>query len=410
MAVSQEKVQQVRADFPIFEREVRNGKPLCYLDSGATTLKPKVVCDRVQEHYLKEASNVHRGVHFLSEFGTVAFEEARLKVQKLINAEEDLQCLFTSGTTASINLVAQSYGRTFLEAGDEIIVTEMEHHSNIVPWQMLCEEKGCVLKVIPMNDKGELIIEEYEKLLSEKTKFVSCIYVSNSLGTINPVETIIEKAHAVGAKVLIDAAQAVAHMPVDVQKLDCDFLVFSGHKLFGPTGVGVLYGKKDLLEAMPPVTGGGDMIETVSFDGTTYAGLPSKFEAGTPHIAGVIGLGTAIDYVLDLGWDFIHDWEEELLQYGTEKLGAIEGLNIVGTADNKASVISFTIDGIHPHDIGTMVDQDGIAIRTGHHCTQPIMKHFDVVATARASFSIYNTKEDIDLLVHSIELMKEMFM
>ena len=408
MSELETKMAQVRKDFPILERQIR-GKQLCYLDNAATTLKPKSVVDRLDEHYLMEASNVHRGLHYLSEYGTACFEDTRRKVQAFINAPEDAQCLFTSGTTASINLVAQSYGRAFLKEGDEIIVSAMEHHSNIVPWQMLCEEKGCVLKVIPMNAKGELIIEEYEKLLSEKTKFVSCIYVSNSLGTINPIKEIIDKAHAVGAKVLVDGAQAIAHMPIDVQELDCDFLVFSGHKMFAPTGVGVLYGKKDLLEAMPPVTGGGDMIETVSFDGTTYAGLPSKFEAGTPHIAGVIGLGTAIDYINELGWEFIHDWEDELLAYGTEKIGAIEGLKIIGTAENKAAVISFEIDGIHPHDIGTMVDQDGIAIRTGHHCTQPVMKHFNVPATARASFSIYNTKEDIDLLVHSIELMKEMF-
>ena len=409
MTEIEKQIEKYRQDFPILERTVRSDKKLCYLDSAATTLKPQVVCDRISEHYLMEASNVHRGLHYLSEYGTQCFEETRRKVQKFINAPDDAQCIFTSGTTASTNLVAQSYGKAFLKEGDEIVVTAMEHHSNIVPWQMLCESNGCVLKVLPMNDKGELIVEEIDKVITEKTKFVSCVYVSNSLGTINPVRTIIAKAKSVGAKTLLDSAQAIAHMPVDVQELDCDFLAFSGHKMFGPTGIGVLYGKRDVLDAMPPVTGGGDMIESVTFEKTTYAEIPAKFEAGTPHIAGVIGLGAAIDYINQLDWDLLQKWEDELLAYGTEQLSKIQGLKFIGQADHKASVLAFIIDGLHPHDLGTMLDQDGIAIRTGHHCTQPVMDFFQVNATSRASLAFYNNKEDIDRLVQSIQLTQEMF-
>lgn len=400
--------KQIIEDFPILGREV-HGKRLAYLDNAATTLKPQSVVDRLAQHYLMETSNIHRGVHHLSEMATRDFEASREKVREFINAKETAEIIFTSGTTESINLITQSFGRSQFKAGDEILITGMEHHSNIVPWQMLCEETGAVLKVVPLNDKGEIIYEEFEKLLTEKTKFLSVVYISNALGTINPVREMIAAAKKFDVPVLIDAAQTVAHTAIDVQELDCDFMAFSGHKMFGPTGVGVLYGKKDRLEALPPWKGGGDMILSVTFEKTIYNKLPARLEAGTPNIAGVIGLGAAIDYINGIGWDFIEQTEESLLQYGTEVLSNIDGLRIIGTAEKKAGVISFWMDDVHPHDIGTLLDHEGVAIRTGHHCAQPVMKHFGIPATARASFSIYNTKEDFDQLAAAIVKIKEMF-
>ena len=400
--------KQIIEDFPILGREV-HGKRLAYLDNAATTLKPQSVVNRLAQHYLMETSNIHRGVHHLSEMATRDFEASREKVREFINAKETAEIVFTSGTTESINLITQSFGRSQFKAGDEILITGMEHHSNIVPWQMLCEETGAVLKVVPLNDKGEIIYEEFEKLLTEKTKFLSVVYISNALGTINPVREMISAAKKFDVPVLIDAAQTVAHTAIDVQELDCDFMAFSGHKMFGPTGVGVLYGKKDRLEALPPWKGGGDMILSVTFEKTIYNKLPARLEAGTPNIAGVIGLGAAIDYINGIGWDFIEQTEESLLKYGTEVLSNIDGLRIIGTAEKKAGVISFWMDDVHPHDIGTLLDHEGVAIRTGHHCAQPVMKHFGIPATARASFSIYNTKEDFDQLAAAIVKIKEMF-
>lgn len=400
--------KQIIEDFPILGREV-HGKRLAYLDNAATTLKPQSVVDRLAQHYLMETSNIHRGVHHLSEMATRDFEASREKVREFINARETAEIIFTSGTTESINLITQSFGRSQFKEGDEILITGMEHHSNIVPWQMLCEETGAVLKVVPLNDKGEIIYEEFEKLLTEKTKFLSIVFISNALGTINPVREMIAAAKKFDVPVLIDAAQTVAHTAIDVQELDCDFMAFSGHKMFGPTGVGVLYGKKDRLEALPPWKGGGDMILSVTFEKTIYNKLPARLEAGTPNIAGVIGLGAAIDYINDIGWDFIEQTEESLLRYGTEILSNIDGLKIIGTAKKKAGVISFWMDDVHPHDIGTLLDHEGVAIRTGHHCAQPVMKHFGIPATARASFSIYNTKEDFDQLAAAIVKIKEMF-
>ncbi|MCL4116169.1 UNVERIFIED_CONTAM: hypothetical protein GTU68_056014, partial [Idotea baltica] len=402
-------IEKVRADFPILKRTV-NGKPLVYFDNAATSQKPQRVIDAINHYYADINSNVHRGVHTLSQTATDAYEEARRVVQRFVNAKSDVEINFTKGTTESINLVAHGFGRKFINEGDEIIISSLEHHSNIVPWQMICEERGAILKVIPINEKGEIIFEEYLKLLSEKTKLVSIVYISNSLGTINPVEQIIEAAHNIGAKVFLDAAQAVPHQKVDVQKLDCDFLAFSGHKLFGPTGTGVLYGKQEILEAMLPYQGGGEMIKDVSFEKTTYNELPFKFEAGTPNIAGGIVLAEAINYVNDLGWENVAAHEQELLEYGTEKLSAIEGLRIIGTADKKASVISFVIEGTHPYDLGVILDKMGIAVRTGHHCCQPLMGIFNIEGTARASFSFYNTKEEIDLLVDGINRAKRMLL
>ena len=401
-------VHKIRKDFPNLNTTV-HGKPLIYLDNAATTFKPASVIEAVENYYQSGCSNVHRGVHYLSEKATAQFEETRRKVKNFINARQAAEIIFTRGTTDSINIVAQSYGRTFLKPGDEIIISHMEHHSNIVPWQMLCEEKGCVLKVIPINDDGELVWEKFEKLLTSKIKLISIVYVSNSLGTINPVKKIIQAAHRLKIPVLIDAAQAVNHLKVDVQDLNCDFLVFSGHKLFGPTGVGVLYGKSELLNQMPPAQGGGDMIASVTFEKTTYNVLPHKFEAGTPPIAGVIGLGSAIDYVEKIGLQNIFAYEKELLEYGTKALHAISDLRIIGTAKEKTAVLSFVLPNIHPHDLGTLVDEDGIAIRTGHHCTMPIMQRFGVPATARASLAFYNTKEEIDKLVGAIKRAKEVF-
>jgi cysteine desulfurase/selenocysteine lyase len=400
--------QKYRKDFPNLKVKVR-GKSLVYLDNAATTFKPLSVIAAVEAHYKKETSNIHRGVHYLSEKATAAYESARERVARFINANETKEIIFTRGTTESINLVAASYGRAFLKSGDEIIITEMEHHSNIVPWQILCEEKKCTLKIAPINDHGELILEEFKKLISPKTKFISLVYISNSLGTINPVKEIITLAHQQNIPVLLDVAQSVNHIPIDVQELDCDFLAFSGHKLFGPTGIGVLYGKEKLLEKMPPYQGGGDMIASVTFEKTTYNVLPYKFEAGTPHVAGVIGLGAAIDYVQSVGLENIKAYEYSLLEYGTSALKKIPGLRLIGTAKNKAAILAFTLPGIHPHDVGTLVDQEGVAIRTGHHCTQPLMKHFGVAATSRASLAFYNTSDELDRLVSALKKAMKVF-
>jgi len=401
MAEQTKKIEEIRAQFPILERMV-NGKPLIYFDNGATTQKPKSVIQRVSDYYSNENANIHRGVHFLSQQATTDYEAAREKIQHYIGAEFSHEVLFTKGTTDSINLVAFSFGE-LLQKGDEIIVSAMEHHSNIVPWQMLCERKGCVLKVIPMSKKGELDYAVFESFLSSKTKLLSITHISNALGTINPVEKMISAAHQVGAKVLIDGAQSIQHIKVDVQALDCDFYAFSGHKLFGPTGVGVLYGKEAILNEMPPYQGGGDMISEVSFEKTTYNTLPHKFEAGTPNIAGGIGLGAAFDFLASLDMKTVEQHEQELLEYATQKLKEIEGLRIYGEADQKTSVISFLIDGTHPYDVGTLLDKMGVAVRTGHHCTQPIMDFYKIPGTIRASFALYNTKDEIDIFVKALQ-------
>ncbi len=401
-------VERIRADFPVLHQTV-NGKPLIYLDNSASSQVPQVVVDRGSVYLEQEHSNIHRGVHYLSQKATTAYEGAREKVKRFINARESRECIFVRGATEGINLVMYGYGRKFIGEGDEIVISSMEHHANIVPWQMLCEEKGARLRVIPMNDAGELQLDEYDGLLNERTKFVSLIHVSNALGTINPVKEMIAQAHKYGVPVLIDGAQAAPHMPVDVQDLDADFYVFSGHKMYAPTGSGIVYGKAELLEKMNPFQGGGDMIKTVTFEKTTYADLPNKLEAGTPAIASQIGLGAAIDYLNSIGREQAAVYEAELLRYATERVSAIEGVRIIGTAKNKASVLSFVIDDIHPHDIGTILDQEGIAVRAGHHCAQPVMQRFNVPATARASFAFYNTKEEIDVLAHTIERVIEIF-
>ncbi|WKK57222.1 aminotransferase class V-fold PLP-dependent enzyme [Sphingobacterium sp. BN32] len=395
-------IQKIREDFPILKRQV-NGKPLIYLDNGATTQKPKQVIDAIMSYYTDMNSNVHRGVHYLSQISTDAFEVTRRKLQEFIHAAHDYEVIITKGTTDSINLVATCYGREFVHAGDEIIVSAMEHHSNIVPWQMLCEERGATLKVIPMNEEGELDMEAYKALLNAKTKLVSVNYVSNALGTINPVREIIQLAHAQGVPVLLDAAQAVQHIKIDVQELDVDFLAFSGHKMYGPTGVGVLYGKEEWLNKIPPYQGGGDMIKDVTFEKTTYNELPFKFEAGTPNIEAGIALNAAIDYINDLGIDNIKAYEDELLAYATEQLSTVEGIRFIGTAKEKSSVISFVVDGTHPYDIGVILDKLGIAVRTGHHCAQPVMDQFHIPGTVRASLAVYNTKEEIDALVAGVK-------
>jgi cysteine desulfurase / selenocysteine lyase len=400
-------IQSIRNDFPILN-EVVNGKQLVYFDNAATTQKPRLVLDALSGYYEHYNANIHRGIHHLAEKATSAFEESRRRLQKFLNAPLAEEVIFTYGTTDSINLVAQTYGRKFIKEGDEIIITTMEHHSNIVPWQMLCEENGCVLRVIPINDDGELLMEEYEKMLSEKTKFVSVVHVSNALGTINPVKEIIAKAHAVGAKVLIDGAQASSHLKLDVQDVDCDFYSLSLHKIYGPTGMGILYGKKELLDAMPPYRGGGEMIKEVTFAKTTYNDLPYKFEAGTPNIADVVAAKFALDYVDILGKEHIAAHENELLQYATDALKQIDGLRIIGNAKEKVSVVSFVIDGIHHQDIGVILDQQGIAVRTGHHCTQPLMSRFNITGTTRASFAVYNTVEEIDLLIKGLSRVKKM--
>jgi len=394
-------IQKIRADFPILSQKV-NGKPLVYFDNGATSQKPKVVIEAISKYYEEINANIHRGVHTLSQLATDAYEVSRGKIQAHINAKFAHEVIFTSGTTHGINAVANGFA-SLLNSDDEVLVSALEHHSNIVPWQMLCEKTGATLKVIPMNENGELILSEYEKLLSNKTKIVTVNHISNALGTINPIEFMIKKAHEVGAAILIDGAQAVPHLKPDVQALDCDFYVFSGHKICGPTGVGILYGKEEWLRKLPPYQGGGEMIATVSFEKTTYADLPHKFEAGTPNIAGGIVLGTAIDYLNQIGFDKIANYEHDLLEYGTKKLLEIEGLKIIGTAKEKTSVISFTIDGIHPYDIGTIIDKLGIAVRTGHHCAQPIMDFYKIPGTIRASFAFYNTKEEIDALVEAVK-------
>jgi len=401
-------VERVRADFPVLRQTV-NGKPLIYLDNAASSQVPQVVIDRGSTYLEHEHSNIHRGVHYLSQRATTAYEGARETVKRFINARESRECIFVRGATEGINLVMHGYGRKFIGRDDEIIISAMEHHANIVPWQMLCEEKGVLLRVIPMNDAGELLLDEYEGLLNERTKFVAVTHVSNALGTINPVRQIIAQAHKYGVPVLIDGAQSAPHMPVDVQELDCDFYVFSGHKMYAPTGSGIVYGKAELLEEMNPFQGGGDMIKTVTFEKTTYAGLPNKMEAGTPAIASQIGLGAAIDYLNSIGREQAAAHEAELLHYATERISAIEGVRIIGTARKKASVLSFVIDDIHPHDIGTILDQEGIAVRAGHHCAQPVMQRFHVPATARASFAFYNTKEEIDVLARTIEHVIEIF-
>ncbi|BDB52283.1 aminotransferase class V-fold PLP-dependent enzyme [Flavobacterium ammonificans] len=399
-------IQKIRADFPILSRQV-NGKPLVYFDNGATTQKPQVVIDAIATYYQEINANIHRGVHTLSQLATDAYEASRTKIQNHINAQFAHEVLFTSGTTHSVNLVANGFA-SLLKAGDEVLVSALEHHSNIVPWQMLCERTGAVLKVIPMNEKGELVMEKFDQLLSDKTKIVTVNHISNALGTINPIKYMIDKAHQFGAAVFIDGAQAVPHLKPNVQELDCDFYAFSGHKLCGPTGTGILYGKEAWLNKLPPYQGGGEMIKEVTFEKTTYAELPHKFEAGTPNIAGGIVLGTAVDYMNSVGFENIQKQETELLNYATEQLLAIEGLKIYGTADAKTSVISFNIDGIHPYDIGTIVDKLGIAVRTGHHCAQPIMNFFEIPGTIRASFAFYNTKEEIDVMVEAVKKAKMM--
>lgn len=401
-------VQKIREDFPILKTFVHD-KPLVYLDNAATTQKPQYVIDKTNNYYEKYNANIHRGVHALSQEATEAFESARIKIKTFINALGKNEIIFTRGTTESINLVAQSYGRKNFNEGDEVIISQMEHHSNIVPWQMICDERKAKLRVVPINDKGELLLEEYEKLLNEKTKFVSIVYASNSLGTVNPVKKIIDLAHSYNVPVLIDAAQAVNHLKIDVQELDCDFLAFSGHKLYGPTGIGVLYGKVNLLDAMPPYQGGGDMISKVTFEKTLYNELPHKFEAGTPDIAGAIGLGAAIEYVENIGLERIAKHENELLNYATKQISELNGLKLIGTAENKISVLSFTFDNVHPHDVGTFLDFEGVAIRTGHHCTQPIMDRYCIPATSRASFGMYNTMQEVDVLVAGLKKILEVF-
>ena len=401
-------VTRLREDFPILRQKV-HGKPLVYLDNGATSQKPQAVIDAVNQFYAAENSNIHRGVHYLSERATAAYEVAREKVRRFINAEVDNEIIFVRGTTEAINLVAQCYGRTFLKPADEVIVSAMEHHSNIVPWQMLCEQTGAKLRVIPINHDGELVIEEFSRLLNERTKFVSITHVSNALGTIVPVKEIAAAAHERGIPVLVDGAQAVPHLRVDVRDLGCDFYAFSGHKMFGPTGVGVLYGQRELLDAMPPYQGGGDMISLVTFEKTHYNVLPYKFEAGTPHIAGGIGLGAAIDYLLGLDWEALAVHEHRLLSYATDALASIDGLRIIGTAKEKAGVLSFVLNNVHAHDVGTILDQEGVAVRAGHHCAMPVMQRFGVPATTRASFAFYNTTGEIDVLAQAIHQVRKVF-
>ena len=398
-------VSSVRKDFPILDQMVHD-KPLVYLDNGATTQKPQTVIDALGHYYKVDNSNVHRGAHTLSDRATIAFEDARKTVQSFLNVEHPEEVIWTRGTTESINIVAQSYGSAFINKDDVILVSAMEHHANIVPWQMLCERTGAILKAIPVLENGELDMTAFNELIKGNVKFVSLVHVSNALGTVNPVAQVIEKSHAVGAKVLIDGAQAVAHFPVDVQALDADFYVFSGHKVFGPTGIGCLYGKKALMDAMPPVQGGGEMIEKVSFAGTTYQGLPFKFEAGTPNIAGAIALDAGLKYVMNLDRDAMASYEDELLQYAHEKAAQCEGMKVIGTAKEKAGVLSFLIEGTHPADVGMLLDQQGVAVRTGHHCAMPIMDQFCIPGTARASFSIYNTKQDVDALFTALEKVK----
>jgi len=407
-SVSAFDVERIRADFPILKLKV-HGKPLVYLDNAASSQMPQQVIDRLNRYQTTQHANINRGVHYLSEVATNEFEEARRKLQRFINAREEREVIFTSGTTDSINLVMHGYGRKFIKAGDEIILTTLEHHANIVPWQMLAEEKGAKIRVVPVNDAGELLLDEYENLFNESTKFVGVMHVSNALGTINPVKRMIAFAHARGVPVLVDGAQAVPHMQVDVQDLDCDFYAFSGHKLCGPTGIGILYGKAALLEKMQPFKGGGDMIMSVTFEKTTYNTIPHKFEAGTPPIAAAIGMGAAVDYLLEIGMDAIAAHEHELLNYATEQVQQMPGVRIIGTAKHKAAVLSFAVDGVHPHDIGTLLNQEGVAVRTGHHCAQPVMQRFKVPATSRASFAFYNNMAEVDALIAGIRTVQKVF-
>jgi cysteine desulfurase/selenocysteine lyase len=402
------EVEKIRRDFPILHQHV-HGHPLVYLDNAATSQKPRAVIDAIARYYERGNANIHRGVHYLSEHATSEHEAARRTVQQFLNAADKREIIFVRSATEGVNLVAQTYGRAHVNAGDEVLITAMEHHSNIVPWQILCDEKSAKLRVLPINERGELVLDELPKLLTPKTKIFAFTHVSNALGTINPAKQMIELAHSRGIPVVIDGAQAAPHLKIDVQELDADFYVFSGHKVYGPTGIGVLYGKLDLLQAMPPYQGGGDMIRSVTFEKTLYNDLPYKFEAGTPDIAGAIGLGAALNYVERLGLDNVAAHEHDLLTYVTEALTAITGVRIIGTAPNKAAVISFEIEGIHPHDIGTILDREGIAVRTGHHCAQPVMQFFRVPATARASFGLYNTRGEIDRLVKGIQKVKEVF-
>ena len=401
-------VARVRADFPILRRQVR-GRPLVYLDNAATTQKPQVVIDAITRYYTESNANVHRGVHELSEVASEAYEGARRKVAAFFNAPRDHQIVFTRNATEGINLVAYAFGRSKVAAGDEVLISAMEHHSNIVPWQLLCEERGARLRVAPIDDRGDLILDELESLLSERTKLLAVTHMSNALGTVNPVEEIVKIAHRRGVPVLLDGSQAAYHMPVDVQALDCDFYVATGHKLYGPTGIGVLYGKEAHLDAMPPFLGGGDMISSVTFEKSTWNTLPHKFEAGTPHIEGAICLGVAIDYIQSIGLAPIGEHERDLLDYGTAALSALDGVRLIGTARHKASILSFVVDGAHPHDVGTIVDREGIAIRTGHHCAQPVMERFGVPATARASLAMYNTRDEIDALVQALQRVRAVF-
>ena len=401
-------IAKIRADFPILAERI-NGKPLIYLDNGATSQKPQVVLDAIANYYTHMNANIHRGVHTLSVRATEAHDAARQTVRKFLNAADTREIIFVRGATEAINLVAQTYGRVHVGPGDEVLITAMEHHSNIVPWQILCEEKGAHLKVAPIDDRGELMLDEFAKLISPRTKIVAVTHVSNALGTVVPLRQVIDLAHRSGVPVLVDGAQAVPHFAVDVQALDCDFYAFSGHKVYGPTGIGVLYGKRALLDAMPPYQGGGDMISSVTFAKTTYNDLPFKFEAGTPDIAGAIALGAALEYITNLGMDKIAAHESELLAYATEAVGAIPGVRLIGTAHDRAGVLSFVLDHVHPHDLGTILDREGIAIRTGHHCAQPVMERFGIPATARASFAVYNTKEEVDALVAGIRAAREVF-
>lgn len=396
----------IRSDFPILKTRV-HGKPLAYLDNAATTQKPAAVIDAVSAYYREGNANIHRGVHYLSEHATRAYEDAREKVRRLLNAERCSEIVFVRGTTEGINLVANAWGHANLRSGDEVVLSEMEHHSNIVPWQLVAEQTGAVIRVIPVSDSGELILDEYAKLLTKRTKIVAVTHVSNALGTVNPVRQVVEMAHRTGALALVDGAQAVPHLPVDVREIGCDFYAFSGHKVYGPTGIGALYGRAELLMSMPPWQGGGDMIATVTFAGSTYAAPPARFEAGTPHIAGAVGLGAAIDYVEAVGYDAISAWEHDLVEYATAKLSAVPGLRIIGDAAEKAGVISFVMGCAHPHDIGTILDGEGVAVRTGHHCCQPLMARYGVPATARASFAMYNTREDVDALVNAVQKVRE---
>ena len=401
-------VYKVRADFPILARKIQ-GKPLVYLDNAATTQKPQAVIDAIVRYYTAENANIHRGVHTLSELATESYERSRVTVQRFLNAADPREIIFVRGATEGINLVAQTWGRTHVGRGDEILISAMEHHSNIVPWQILCEQQGANLQVAPVNDAGELMLDEFEKLLGPKTKLVAMAHVSNALGTVNPVRKIAEAARRFNARVLLDGAQAAPHMSLDVRAMDCDFYVFSGHKVYAPTGIGILYGKEELLEAMPPYQGGGDMISSVTFEKTLYNRLPYKFEAGTPHISGAIGLGAAIEYLNSIGIERIARHEKQVLAYGTKRLLEIPGLRLIGTAREKEGILSFVLEGIHPHDVGTVLDQGGIAIRTGHHCAQPLMERFGVPATARASLALYNTMEEMDALASGLQKVREVF-